>query len=151
MIKKKAKGKKIAKKAAKKKSSPKKKERNPAAVRNEIAKIVESSARAITQAVVGQAKTGQLAPAKYLFEMASIFPALTDGSFSTAHEESMAETLMRRLDLPDKPIAKDDEDEPRVVGPADEVNVKVVPADEEKESGAPETQVCDEEKDPQLV
>jgi hypothetical protein len=72
MIKKKAKGQKIAKKTAKKKGSPKKEnERNPAAVRNDIVKIVESSAREIAEAVVSQAKSGQLAPAKYLFEIAS--------------------------------------------------------------------------------
>lgn len=143
MIKKKAKGQKIAKKTAKKQSSPKtKKERNPAAVRNDIAKIVESSAREITKAVVSQAKTGQLAPAKYLFEMASIYPALTDGSFSTAHEESLAETLMRRLDLPDKPIAKDDEDEPRAARAAEQGEAAT-----EDEA----TPICDGEKDPQLV
>jgi hypothetical protein len=85
---------------------------------------------------VGQAKNGQLAPAKYLFEMASIYPVLTDGSFSTADEESLAETLMRRLDLPDKPIAKDDEDEPRAAGAAEQGNAKVVMDDEEKKSEA---------------
>jgi len=152
MIKKKTKGKKIAKQAAKKKSSPKtKKERNPAAVRNDIAKIVESSARKIARAVVSQAETGQLAPAKYLFEMASIYPALTDGSFSTAHEESLAETLMRRLDLPDKPMAKDDEDEPRAEGAAKQGKVKAPDENEQKEAEPAETPVCGEEKDPQLV
>jgi hypothetical protein len=58
---------------------------------------------------------------------------------------------MRRLDLPDKPIAKDDEDEPRTAGAAEQGNTKVASEDEEKESEAPETPVCDEEKDPQLV
>jgi hypothetical protein len=64
MIKKKAKKKATTKTAAKKTSLRAKKDRNPAAVRNDIAKIVESGAKRITKAVMEQAMTGQLAPAE---------------------------------------------------------------------------------------
>jgi hypothetical protein len=80
-------------------------------VRNDIAKIVKSGAKKITKAVMDQAMTGQLAPAKYLFEMAAIYPPSTDGSESSKEEECFAKTLMDRLNLPDKPIALDEEDE----------------------------------------
>ena len=113
MTKKKAKSKTATKKPARKKKSPgSRKERNPAAVRNDIAKIVESGAKKITKAVMEQAMHGQLAPAKFLFEMASIYPSSTDGSFSTTDEDSLAQTLMRSLGLPDTPIARDEEDLP---------------------------------------
>jgi hypothetical protein len=115
MIKKKAKQKKAAPGSAKHKSTRKtpraKKQANPAEVRNDIAKIVKSGAKKITKAVMDQAMTGQLAPAKFLFEMAAIYPASTDGSETTKDEECFAKTLMDRLNLPDKPIALDDEDE----------------------------------------
>lgn len=115
MMKKKVKRKKAATGAAKQKSTRKtpkaKKQANPAEVRNDIAKIVKSGAKKITKAVMDQAMTGQLAPAKYLFEMAAIYPPSTDGSETTNDEECFAKTLMDRLNLPDKPIALDEEDE----------------------------------------
>ena len=114
MTKKKAKGKTGAKKAAKKKSSPiRTKTRNPAGVRNDIAKIVESGAKKIAKAVMEQAMAGQLAPAKFLFEMAEIFPLSTDGSHATENEDSLARTLLNRLDIPDEPIARDEEEAPK--------------------------------------
>ena len=58
----------------------------------------------------------QLATVKYLFEMASIYPPLADGSYATADEDCLAQTLLHRLDIPDKPIALDEEDEPAISG-----------------------------------
>lgn len=108
------------KKVAKKKNSPKKprakKQANPAAVRNDIAIIVQSGAKRIAKAVMEQAMTGQLAPAKYLFEVAGVFPASTDGSHATADEDCLAKTLLDRLNIPDEPVGRDDEDEPVVPG-----------------------------------
>ena len=118
MIKKKAKGKakktvRAAKTGKTKTRSPRgKKERNPVAVHNDIAKIVESGAKKITKAVMEQAMAGQLGPAKYLLEMAEIFPETTDGSHATAEEECLAKTLLRRMDLPDEPVMRDEEDLP---------------------------------------
>jgi hypothetical protein len=147
MMKKKAKGKTTTKKTAKKKSSPRgKRERNPLAVHDDIAKIVEQGAKEITKAVMEQAKAGQLGPAKYLLEMAEIYPLATDGSFSTADEESLAATLLRRLDIPDEPVTRDEEDAPKTVSspklPADE--------DEKSESGA-KLEACEEDKEAVLV
>ena len=99
-------------KAKRKSASPRaKKESNPAEVRKDISKIVQSGARRIAKAVMEQAGSGQLAPAKYLFEVAGIYPTLTDGTFATEDEDCLAKTLLNRLNLPDKPIALDDEDE----------------------------------------
>ena len=58
-----------------------------------------------------QAMTGQLAPAKFLFEMAAIFPPSTDGSETTKDEDCFAKSPMDRLGLPDKPIALDEEED----------------------------------------
>ena len=55
---------------------------------------------------------GQLATVKYLFEVAEIYPASTDGSQATEDEDCLARTLLNRLDIPTEPVGRDDEDEP---------------------------------------
>jgi len=120
MIKKKAEKKVAARKGAKRKSTPKN-ELNPAAVREDISKLVEEHAGKMAEAVIGEGEKGQLAPVKYLFEVAHIFPPMTDGSQATKDEECLAKTLLDRLDLPDKPVVRDDEDEDVVVIPAKRV------------------------------
>lgn len=117
MIKKKAKSKRVKKappkKTAKGKRAPRsKKELNPIELRKDIAKIVGSGAKKMTLAVMDQAMHGQLAPAKYLFEVAAIYPPATDGSQSTAEEDSLAQTLLHRLNIPLEPVKLDEEDEP---------------------------------------
>jgi len=114
MIKKKAKNKTAATKETKKKTRTRKAKTpaNPADVRKDIAKIVKSGAKKITKAVMEQAMTGQLAPAKFLFEVAAIYPTSTDGSEATTDEECLAKTLLDRLEIPDKPVGRDEEDEP---------------------------------------
>jgi hypothetical protein len=115
MTKKKAKSiKPTAKKAAKKRQG-RKKELNPAGVRKNISMLVESQAKAMAAAVIGIGKQGQLAPVKYLFEMANIFPTPTDGSESTKDEDSLAETLLQRLNIPTTPIVQGDEGEEIVI------------------------------------
>lgn len=148
MIKKKAKNKTAKRKTAKKKFTTRsKKERNPAAVRNDIAKMVESGAKKITQAVMTQAMNGQVAPAKFLFEMASIFPPITDGSQASAEEESLAATLLRRLDMPDEPVMRDEEDAPvKSVVPVEKAVAK---PDEAK--GAAELETHEESTESVLV
>jgi hypothetical protein len=133
MIKKKAKGKAVTKKAARRRA-PRRKERNPAGVRDDIAKLVESGAKKITKAVMDQAMTGQLAPAKYLFEMAEIYPQATDGSHSTVDEECLAETLLRRLDISEDPVVRDEEDPPQAA--AEKPVVKRADEDEAQDSVA---------------
>jgi hypothetical protein len=142
MIKKKAKGKTTTKKTAKKKSTGKgKKELNPAEVRKNIAILVKSEAEEMAEAVIGEGKKGQLATVKYLFEVAEIFPEATDGSQASADEECLAKTLLRKLDLPEEPVGRDEEDAPKTESspkaPAD--------GDEKKESGA-RLEACEGDK-----
>ena len=99
------------KKSAKKKGETKKlKERDPEEVRQNISKMVQDQAEELAGAVIGVGMTGQLAPVKYLFEMAHVYPKVVDGSEATKHEDSLAETLLKHLNIPDTPIAGDDED-----------------------------------------
>jgi hypothetical protein len=111
----------------------KKKELNPAEVRKDISRMVESHAASMAQAVIGRGEMGQLATVKFLFEMASIFPAATEESQATEDEDCLARTLLNRLDLPTEPVGRDDEDEPgRVARPA-------AAADAEKSAGLNES------------
>jgi hypothetical protein len=102
MIPKKAKKAKAAKKnAGKRKGAARgKKTINSDEVRKNIAKMVGAHAQLMTAAVIGEGEKGQLAPVKYLFEMANIYPAPTEGAESSANEESLAETLLRTLNIP---------------------------------------------------
>jgi hypothetical protein len=134
MIKKKAKSKGTKKKAAKKSVSKKsKKELNPAEVRKDISRMVESEAATMARAAIDEGKKGQLAPVKYLLELAKIFPEATDGSQASEEEDCLAKTLLKRLDISDEPIARDDEDEVRA-GAGVESDVK--PADGGSEAGS---------------
>ncbi len=108
--KKKAKSKTTAKKTGKKKHA--KKTLDPAEVRKDIAQMVDWEAAVMVQAVIDEGKKGQLATVKYLLEMAQIYPASTDGSQASAEEDSLARTLLHRLNLPEEPIARDEGDEP---------------------------------------
>jgi hypothetical protein len=118
MIKKKAKSKTTKKSTKKKKAAVK---RDPAQVREEIAGLVKSDARDITQAVIGEAKRGELAPAKYLFEMAGVYPPVTDGSQATPEEDSLARTLLDRITL--APPRKVESEEP-AAAPTEPVRVE---------------------------
>jgi hypothetical protein len=122
MKKKKAKSKASAKKTGKKraKRNTAKKPLDPAKVREDIAGIVKAGAKGITKAVMLQATQGQLAPAKYLLEMAGVYPLSTDGNETSKDEDSLAETLLDRLNIPKTPVVhdelqKEEEDEDVVV------------------------------------
>lgn len=88
-----------------------KKTLDPAEVRKDIAQMVDWEAAVMVQAVIDEGKKGQLATVKYLLEMAEIYPASTDGSQASAEEDSLAKTLLHRLNLPEEPIARDEDDE----------------------------------------
>lgn len=136
MIKKKATSKRASKKTAKKKTKRGKQELNPKEVRKELAQMVRSEAAVMTQAVIDEGKKGQLATVKYLFEMAEIHPESTDGSHATAEEDSLAKTLLHRMNLPEEPIARDEEDdEVKAVIPEKPV-VEVCAEDGGKTSGS---------------
>jgi len=103
MIKKKAKKKAAAKKPAgkpvrKKCRAKEKPETNPAEVRKEISKLVTEAASKVAEAVIDVAKTGQLAPAKYLFEVANIFPPAANGEQATTEEDCLAKILLSRIE-----------------------------------------------------
>ncbi len=126
MIKKKAKGKTAGKKSAKRKRATKgEKENNPAKVRKQVSRMVESQAGKMAQAAINEGKKGQLANMRYLFELSGVYPPATDGDQATADEDCLAKTLLHRLNLPEEPIARDEEDEPAkaaipAAAPADE-------------------------------
>ncbi len=106
-----------AKKKAKKKSGTRaKKETSPADVRKKVSKIVHAKAVKMAKAVIGETdekmrKDLQLATVKYLFEMAEIFPSQADQDAATEDEDCLAKTLLNRLNIPDVPIRRDDDEE----------------------------------------
>jgi|GEM_PF-2508689 len=152
MIKKKAKKKATTKKAAKKSPPKSKNEFNPAELRMEISKLVGSQAQTMAQAVIDEGKKGQVPPVKYLFEMASIFPVSADGDQPTTDEESLAQTLLRRLNLPVEPIKRDEDEETKPVAAATKPAVKAAQDDEcEAKDGDSESKVDDESKNTVLV
>ena len=110
MIKKKTKKKSTAKAPARKRPAQKK-QTDPAQVREEIAAMVKSGAKDITEAVMDQAMHGELAPAKYLFEVAQIYPPANDGESATEEEDCLAKTLLARIDAGRKPASTEEVDE----------------------------------------
>lgn len=115
MKKKKGKSKTAAKKTAKKKKSTKAtetKELNPAQVLKDISALVEAEATELAEAVIGEGRKGQVSPVKFLFEMAHIFPPSTDdsqaGKDRDKDEDSLAETLLHRLNIPTRPLVHDE-------------------------------------------
>jgi hypothetical protein len=77
---------------------------------------------------------GRLSPVKFLFEMAHIFPPPTDDSLMSKDEDSLAETLLDRLNIPKRPLVHDElqkeEDEDVVV-----IQPKKDASEESEESG----------------
>jgi hypothetical protein len=143
MIKKKGRGKKsgtsekTAKKTAKRrKRNTSGKQLDPAKVREDIAGIIKSRAREIAIAVAGKAGLGELAPTKFLFEVAHIFPQPPEGTVSTTDEESFAKTLLDRLDIPDHPVVHDlyeSGEEAVVIPPRAKETEKPAPRSEKEE------------------
>src|ERR1700722_9140206 len=92
---------KIAKKKPKRQGT-KRKPKDAEQVHQDISAFVKSVALEITEAVAGHAMTGELAPAKYLLEMAGVYPKATDGTQATVEEDCLAKTLLDRLGPPAK-------------------------------------------------
>ena len=101
---KKAKGKSkgTAKKSANKSTPKSKKPVDMVKVRENINDLVTDSAEDIATEVIKVAKTGQLASAKYLFEVVGLYPA-TEETKAKPQEDSLALTLLRRMGLPTEP------------------------------------------------
>jgi len=98
MIKKKGKRASAVRKRAAKKGVGKKPPMDAAKVRESIAELVKAEAPEIAVAVIDMAAHGDLAPTKYLFEMAGIFPKPAEGEEATEEEDCLAKTLLARLD-----------------------------------------------------
>lgn len=74
------------------------------AMRAMIANTVGGQALAITSALVGEAKKGELAPAKFLFEMIGLYPVIA-GSMDEEAEDAedgneFAKALLKHLASP---------------------------------------------------
>ena len=142
MTKKKAKksgktGKTAAKKSTKRTGTGKKvKETHPTEVRKELSSMVREHATEMADAVIQQGKSGQLATVKYLFEMAGVFPEAPETAEGSPREDSLAETLLHRLNIPIEPVRRvGEDDEPVMMG-------SPVKAEEDEES---ETELKPEE------
>lgn len=136
MIKKKAK-KRTAKKATKRVAKAKRKDLNPAEVRKDIAAKVEAQADDLADAVIEEGKKGQLATVKYLFEMAHIFPEVLAADAEEG-EESLAETLLKKLGVPQEPVVHEqyERGEDIVIAPRREVTVEGEAAESETQTEA---------------
>lgn len=140
MSKKKAKKKGAAKKSASKKSgSNEEQDINEVELLKDLSTLVKSNAPVITQKVIDDAKSGQLAPVRYLFELANIYPQVLDGTTSSKEEDSLAKTLLERMGLPTE-FKKDaeDEDEPVIIRPRVEAVVEKKEAVVEKKEAVVE-------------
>jgi len=117
---KKSKPKATAETAAKKSSAKTQKPANPVEMRQSVTDMVESEMMNITHAVVEEAKKGQLATVKYLFEVSGVYPGATGLSQAKPEEgETLARMLLTRLGVPLEPaISPDDEVREQVSTPA---------------------------------
>jgi hypothetical protein len=122
MTKKKAKAKaeKVAAKTPAKKKARAKKQSDPAQVREQLAGMVKSKAKGITKELVDHAMHGELGPAKYLLEMAGVYPATSEDGQTTQEEDCLAKTLLDRLNVPHKPAP----DEPEANEPGADESVE---------------------------
>jgi hypothetical protein len=68
-------------------------------VREEIDRLIRTSAQEIAKALIDAAMLGEVAPAKYLFEAAGLYPA-TEKTLPKPQGESLAERLLKRMGLP---------------------------------------------------
>lgn len=117
--KKQGKGKRTAKKsAAKKRARAKpKKPADMVQARSNISNLVRKASDEIAKEVIETAKKGELAPTKYLFELAGLYP-VTEATAGKPEAESFAETLMNRLGGLPEPAVAEEEDQEEAEGAA---------------------------------
>ncbi len=96
------------------KTKEKEKEVDLEQVRKSIKVMVTDEFQEITQAAVDDAKKGQLATLKYLFEMTGVYPASTDDSGVKPEDDTLARTLLERLNIPFGPLPAHGDDEESV-------------------------------------
>jgi hypothetical protein len=145
----KGKGKEAANKGAKE-SAESKKAANVIEVRQQITELVTEAAVEIATGVIAGAKSGQLASAKYLFEVAGLYPP-TEETAPPLPEHSLAHTLLRRLGLPTEPVIRDEDQVPAALAMGWQpvrrpVRVAVQDADEEPSQSADPTRGNERER-----
>lgn len=82
--------------------------------RERVSDLVRKSAGEIASGVIEVAKGGQLASAKYLFEAVGLYPA-AEQTAPGPPEDSLAQTLLKRLGIPLEPAVTDEDDTPMIV------------------------------------
>ena len=83
-----------------KQETPEKKPTNAAEARESVRSLVWDAAGDIAKGLVKAATDGQLATAKYLFEVAGVYPTTEE---TRPQENSLAYILLKRLGLPTEP------------------------------------------------
>lgn len=78
-----------------------------ARVRKDISNMMGNSATEIAAGMIKAALAGELAPAKYLFEMAGLYPATEETEATNPQEDSLAHILLKRMGLPIEPVIQD--------------------------------------------
>ncbi len=71
--------------------------------RKSISDVVRGAAMGIVGALIQEAEQGEVAPAKYLFEMVGLYPATEETA--SKPEDSLAYTLLQKMGLP--PLEED--------------------------------------------
>jgi hypothetical protein len=137
-----------AKKTSAKKTSAKraKKETNAADVRKKVSRMVKAKAVKLAEAVIGKTEDEvpedlQLATVKYMFEVAAIYPPQADQDAATADEDCLAKTLLNRLNIPDVPIRRDEDEDAVSV---EKASAKAVDDSEGKDSVVKENEESSE-------
>jgi hypothetical protein len=82
-----------------------------ARVRMDILNMVGNSAVAIATAVINSALAGDVARAKYLFEIAGVYPATVETGATNPEGGSLAHVLLKRMGLPTEPVIPDGDSE----------------------------------------
>src|SRR5579862_1780986 len=76
--------------------------------REKVARLVSVSAPQIAIKVIKQAKAGQLASVKYMFEMVGLYPAKEE-AVPEGTEDSPAYRLLKRMASPSEPVICEDD------------------------------------------
>ena len=83
--------------------------------RENVTKLVRDAAIEIALGVIEGAKAGQLASAKYLFEVAGLYPAAEEAA-AARPEDSLAYILLKRMGLPTEPVIREEDQVPAALG-----------------------------------
>ena len=78
--------------------------------RKNIATLVWMSSNQIVAELISQAKSGELAPTKYLFELVGLYPATAETT--SKPENSLAYALLKRMGLPTEPAPAEEDAKP---------------------------------------